>query len=479
MTPPARERQPWRDNLETAAVAIATALLLKYFTLEPFQIPTGSMQPTLMGLDTARGRPGTPGLQIYDRILVDKLTAFYADPKRWEVWVFQFPLDHSNRYIKRVVGLPGEELMLAYGDVYVRREAKQEWQIVRKPPAVQRSLWREVWNSKGGGSGFWNAAGFQQNGDLWQASGSARLATVSPITDAYVHGYPGTVTDALRSAGYRSEGSSVVRDVRVRTAARPDAQHAALRIALDWGGDALVAELSGPAGNGALRLLHNDRELARADGRLRVGASQEIEVWRADEAVGISVDGVTVLRSEFISAHAPEKFHPGFTTSSRLQISTEGGVIVLDQLAIDRDLHYANQVQNETFVSVQIPENHYFMLGDNSVDSVDGRFWKQRMVSIHSPQLGDLKLTGGMMTSGAQPSENPRPGRSSDGKIEGRIFRDIYGEEYAYREDEGRLASTIPTACQTVARDAFVGRAFALFWPVPPVSPVLRVGWIR
>ena len=63
-TPAARPRRPWRDNLEAFGVAILAAVLLKPMVIEAYQIPTPSMQPTLMG---------SPVAGIYDRILVDKV----------------------------------------------------------------------------------------------------------------------------------------------------------------------------------------------------------------------------------------------------------------------------------------------------------------------------------------------------------------------------------------------------------------------
>ncbi|MFT5080210.1 MAG: signal peptidase I, partial [Planctomycetota bacterium] len=86
---------PWRDNIEAILMAIVMAIVLKYFIVEAYRIPTGSMQPTLMG-NSATG--------VYDRILVDKFTPVLRDPLRFETWVFRYPLDQSKNYVKRVVG---------------------------------------------------------------------------------------------------------------------------------------------------------------------------------------------------------------------------------------------------------------------------------------------------------------------------------------------------------------------------------------
>ena len=59
------------------------------------------MQPTLMG---------NPETQVFDRVLVDKLSFQMRDPERWEIVVFKHPLENSRIMVKRLVGMPGEQL---------------------------------------------------------------------------------------------------------------------------------------------------------------------------------------------------------------------------------------------------------------------------------------------------------------------------------------------------------------------------------
>ena len=73
------------------------------------------MQPTLYGTE--------PPLDLHDRILADKLSYRFRDPKRFEIAIFRYPLDRSKNYVKRVWGMPGEELRIEHGDVWVRRSA--------------------------------------------------------------------------------------------------------------------------------------------------------------------------------------------------------------------------------------------------------------------------------------------------------------------------------------------------------------------
>ena len=89
-----RRARPWRNNIEALTLALTVAVLFKYFLVEAYRIPSGSMQPTLMGL-RARGGGG-----LFDRVLVDKLSFRWRDPERWEVVVFRYPLDRSRVFVK-------------------------------------------------------------------------------------------------------------------------------------------------------------------------------------------------------------------------------------------------------------------------------------------------------------------------------------------------------------------------------------------
>ena len=92
-----RRHTPWRDNIEAMTVAIIMAVVLKYFIVEAYKIPTGSMQPTLMGQPFDQNRDGRVDGGVFDRILVDKLSYHFRDPERWEIAVFRYPLEELRQ----------------------------------------------------------------------------------------------------------------------------------------------------------------------------------------------------------------------------------------------------------------------------------------------------------------------------------------------------------------------------------------------
>ena len=132
---------PVRTNLEVIGVAILAAVLLKWFCLEAYQIPTSSMQPTLMG-DTDAG--------VNDRILVDKLVQTIREPKRWDIAAFAFPLQKNQYYVKRITGMPGDRLHIAGGNLYQVADAggKRSYTILRKPADLQEELWKNVYPAR-------------------------------------------------------------------------------------------------------------------------------------------------------------------------------------------------------------------------------------------------------------------------------------------------------------------------------------------
>lgn len=99
---------------ETIAVAFILALVIRAFFIQVFWIPSSSMEPTL---------------DINDRLIVNKVAFHFRQPKREEIVVFRqvaSPDGAKRDLIKRVIGLPGEELQVKDGVVHINGEALEE-----------------------------------------------------------------------------------------------------------------------------------------------------------------------------------------------------------------------------------------------------------------------------------------------------------------------------------------------------------------
>ncbi len=100
--------QPWwLDWTAGLFPVIAVVFLLRSFLFEPFKIPSGSMIPTLLVGDLILVNKFTYGLRL--PVLNTKITAG-TPPQRGDVMVFRYPPQPSMDYIKRVVGVPGDEV---------------------------------------------------------------------------------------------------------------------------------------------------------------------------------------------------------------------------------------------------------------------------------------------------------------------------------------------------------------------------------
>ena len=110
------------ENIKTIFYALVIAILIRSLLLQPFYIPSSSMEPSLL---------------VGDRLFVTKLSygyskhsfpfsigpiknrIFFSEPKRGDVIVFKTPADNRTDYIKRLLGLPGDKLQFIEGNLYL------------------------------------------------------------------------------------------------------------------------------------------------------------------------------------------------------------------------------------------------------------------------------------------------------------------------------------------------------------------------
>ena len=98
---------------------ILIVLLIRSFLFEPFRIPSDSMMPTLLDGDFIFVNKFTYGLRLP---VVNKEFVALGEPQRGDVVVFRLPSDPSTNYIKRLVGLPGDHIVVREKRVYVNGE---------------------------------------------------------------------------------------------------------------------------------------------------------------------------------------------------------------------------------------------------------------------------------------------------------------------------------------------------------------------
>ena len=113
------------ENIKTLIYALIIALFIRSILIQPFYIPSSSMEPNLLVGDrlfvtkfsygySKHSFPFSPNL-FQGRIL-------YSEPKRGDVVVFKTPADNRTDYIKRLIGIPGDELQFIDGNLIINNE---------------------------------------------------------------------------------------------------------------------------------------------------------------------------------------------------------------------------------------------------------------------------------------------------------------------------------------------------------------------
>lgn len=93
-----------KDIVKIVFFALLIIVPIRYFVVQPFFVEGESMQPSY---------------EDGDYLLVDKISYLIGDPHRGEVIVFRFPNDPEKVFIKRIVGLPGETIVVEHGGVSI------------------------------------------------------------------------------------------------------------------------------------------------------------------------------------------------------------------------------------------------------------------------------------------------------------------------------------------------------------------------
>jgi signal peptidase I len=129
-TPPSgiKKKSAFREYVEAIGIALVLALCLRFFVIEAFKIPSGSMIETLNIGDFIFVNKFSYRTEIPYSVLGVKIPAggttlkTWNQPERGDVMVFRYPDDQKVDYIKRIIGLPGDEIRLRRNELYVNGE---------------------------------------------------------------------------------------------------------------------------------------------------------------------------------------------------------------------------------------------------------------------------------------------------------------------------------------------------------------------
>jgi signal peptidase I len=473
-----------KETIQSIVIALIIAFVFRTFVLEAFVIPTGSMATTLLGAhvrltcsdcgwayDVNVGGQAGPGgemqidrqsaavsaicpncgfrenprpREIYygDRILVQKYAHLLRPPSRWDVTVFKSPADphktaYQVNYIKRLVGLPGERLMLLDGDVFVtraERPADSDWEVQEKPDAVQKVLWRIVHDFDHAVSPVDPARDRERSPVMlealspWKIAGSgivlerdqtgARGFTLQPSAEESLLRFDPAVAPAKRALTdwlaydqhQYDQGPGrmhPVGDLKLSLLYEPRGGEGELRLHLAKRQDLFIAVIS----QGAVALYHQEGE-HEAGRQLLMRKSvklpqrpMRLDFINLDYRVRLLVDGQELLTST-AAQYRPDIAALREAEARRSPLPHAAAYITgrevsgrITHLSLWRDIYYIaddalGRIVRGTWRNPAVlGADEYFMLGDNSALSQDGRYWED---PIDLPAEG-LEVAGGLV----------------------------------------------------------------------------------
>ena len=527
-----------KETIESIVVALILAFVFRAFVVEAFVIPTGSMAPTLYGahgtiicedcgtefayglkdlkdnrnatLVSSDARAVCPNCnyanrslkindvkrnpETGDRILVLKwpfdLGGDLLGPARWDVVVFKDPADGETNFIKRLIGLPNEVLMIIDGDVYtvptselsknalaklgqlrqrkylfrtgkrhgnlpevpkeLRDELDRKVRIARKTPQAQQAMWFVVYDhdyppqSRGPGQPAWSAFRGDQSG--WDTSNRRIRFFGRDIEDDYVELTGKLVLATCSYNVHKRTLPPPVSDQRVRFVFTPLTSAGSLKVSLTKAGRSLLATIQ-VDGQVAITESHRGERppslaMAAQLPPFVPGKPVEITFENVDYRLALYVGGREVL------ATSPDPNNETYYGPNVRQLRTkgkprpaaapriygEGGQFELTHLGVDRDVYYYHDPRSGALALPWAP--------------------RQGWGSPQSP----IMLRG---------HEYFMLGDNTAASKDSRLWDNV-DPRFDSRKEAFQLG--------TVPKDQLIGKAFFVYWPSP--NRVSWLGWL-
>ncbi|AGA26244.1 signal peptidase I [Singulisphaera acidiphila] len=561
--PKEAKKEGHRETIEAIVVAMILALLVRGFEAEAFVIPTGSMAPTLMGRHkevtcpqckfvysvnasgeeggggqplgiggfrfrgNAEGRPGSrvvagtcvncrfhadlTGEPTFngDRILVMKFNYDMpflpgaSVPERWDVVVFRYPEEPEVSYIKRLVGLPGENLRIWHGNIYIKRSGQKDYEIARKPLKHQRAMAMMVYDDRHRAAAMWNKPEWLRwtsttpttwkegvtgsysiaakpgevaelryrnlvpDPEQWEAILNEQELPRKPrptlITDFYSY-------NTNQSSNFRSDDSGAlahpdwVGDLSL--SARLDVKEAKgiVQFELVEGGVINRAEID--LAEGTVNLVHNGKPLNEGRATVAVGVgSHDIHFANFDNRLSLVVDGKPIFGDGL--AYEDNLETPVLPTVADLApaaVRAEGASVGVSDLVLKRDIYYTLTPGHPDYDSFwdddHIPRTTVELF-DNLANP--SRFAFLANLPPKDYQIGEDRF---LMLGDNSPMSRDSRGWNNDDRR--RLSIPI--------DEPGAGWDTSDRASWEVPRNLLTGKAFFVYWPHgKPFGPDIRL----
>jgi len=354
------------------------------------EVPSSRCPRCSRNLMTAEAMPVANG----DRILVLKCIYQFIEPKRWDVIVFKNPPEPNINYIKRLIGLPGEKVQIIDGDIYINDK------IARKPAKIQKELWMPVYDNDyqpvrpedDSFNGHIWAQPFRNVGDSKWVTTNSNNPTIFSLdspgqTNSMVYDtsigndFKATYAyDDIDTYGYMPTCS----DLMVRFDCRATNTDGNIGIALSKYETTYRAQVLFSTGTMIVTKQEKGEDPVELIGvsikQPRMNEQTPVKFANVDHQLVFEYGGTKLThdlgRDMEDAGPIQEDIEP------RVEIFGSGR-LTLSHIAIFRDIHYteprfasrsegSRASKDHPFI---LEEDQFFVLGDNSPNSEDGRLW--------------------------------------------------------------------------------------------------------
>lgn len=479
-----------KENVEAIVIAFIMALVIRCFCIEVFKIPSSSMEPTLLG-DIAPAAPNhhredcvfrdyhvSPG---GDRIMVTKYFYSFSPVERYDVLVFKFPLNQAKNFIKRVVGLPDEWIKIHRGNLFVSKTKDGVYEIARRTPRTQDSLWIDP--ARGSGGYFARKPEFEA---LWEAKpadgrkapahfdvADGELATREEAGERSVmfvyHNRDSNARWLDDGKGTPVDDVRIVFDAEITS---PKGQLVAeivnaygrFEVVLDTEGSSWLNHYKpdrlGNVGN------QPDRSPVK-DVQLSMDKTYKVELAIFDGVAYVLVNGGERAKLPFITTMEKDKLVENDAPDRKIAFGSRGLTFRAKNLALGRDIYYKGRPSHDKGLredeAFHIEPGHYMMMGDNVENSHDSRAWVMRTFQLKDGRkivCENQQVNEGMSRFGRQLQEKLGLSEPPLYAIDG----DEHGNEVAIlRED---FDKELPSEAFRLVDEKFiVGKALWIWWP--------------
>lgn len=126
-----KEENFFKEIVKFTLLALAIVIPIRAYIAQPFVVSGASMDPTF---------------ETGEYLIVDELTYRFEEPERGQVVIFKFPKDPKVYFIKRIIGLPGETVIIAQGNVTIKNETNPEGFIINEPYVFESNKLRDSYS---------------------------------------------------------------------------------------------------------------------------------------------------------------------------------------------------------------------------------------------------------------------------------------------------------------------------------------------